>query len=234
MKFPALFDPAPEGGFTVTFRDMPEAITKGDTMEEAEAMALDELVTAMESYFENGRQVPVPSEAKEGERLVALPLSIAAKVHLLNVRLTSRMKSADIARIMGIKPQELARIFDLKHATKIDTLAAAFKALGEELVVAPLDYLVIPKTDRISLEELRLARNLFQALVEAKLGGSARAKHAFKLRMRQHDTPLSEEELNAVEQWVEAERASRELANQAIDAKPGKVSFLVRENFFRS
>ena len=36
MKFPALFDPAHEGGFTVTFRDLPEAITEGETLEEAE------------------------------------------------------------------------------------------------------------------------------------------------------------------------------------------------------
>ena len=36
MRYPARFDLAPEGGFVVTFRDIPEAITQGDT--EAEAM----------------------------------------------------------------------------------------------------------------------------------------------------------------------------------------------------
>ncbi len=133
MKFPALFDPAPEGGFTVTFRDVPEAITEGDTLEEAEAMALDALVTAIEFYFSDGRPVPTPSKAKAGERVVALPASVVAKVHLLNARLDSKMKSVDVARAMGIKPQELARIYDLKHATKIDTVAAALKAMGYEL-----------------------------------------------------------------------------------------------------
>lgn len=133
MKFPALFDPAPEGGFTVTFRDVPEAITEGDTLEEAEAMALDALITAMEFYFEGGRPVPAPSKAKAGERVVALPASVVAKVHLLNARLASKMKSVDVARAMGIKPQELARVYDLKHSTKIDTVAAALKALGFDL-----------------------------------------------------------------------------------------------------
>lgn len=133
MKFPALFDPAPEGGYTVTFRDVPEAITEGDTLEEAEAMALDALLTAMDFYFDDDRPVPTPSKAKAGERIVALPASVAAKVHLLNARLASGMKSADIARAMGIKPQELARVFDLKHATKIDTIAAALKAMGYDL-----------------------------------------------------------------------------------------------------
>lgn len=136
MKFPALFDPAPEGGFTVTFRDVPEAITEGDTLEEAEAMALDALVTAMEFYFDDGRPVPAPSKAKAGERVVALPASVVAKVHLLNARLASKMKSVDVARAMGIKPQELARVYDLKHATKIDTVAAALLAMGYELQLA--------------------------------------------------------------------------------------------------
>lgn len=133
MKFPALFDPAPEGGFTVTFRDVPEAITEGDTLEEAEAMALDALVTAIEFYFDDGRPVPTPSKPAKGERVVALPLSVAAKVVLLNARLESGAKPADVARAMGIKPQEMTRIYDLKHPTKIDTIAATMAAMGYEL-----------------------------------------------------------------------------------------------------
>ena len=36
MRFPAKFAPAKEGGFVVTFPDIPEAITQGD--DDAEAM----------------------------------------------------------------------------------------------------------------------------------------------------------------------------------------------------
>ena len=132
-KYPARFDPADEGGYTVTFRDIPEAITQGDTLEEAEAMARDALITAMDFYFEDGRAVPAPSKAAKGERLVALPLSVAAKVALLNARLESGARPADVARTMGIKPQEMTRVFDLKHPTKIDTIAAALAAMGYEL-----------------------------------------------------------------------------------------------------
>jgi len=133
QKYPAHFDPADEGGYTVTFRDIPEAITQGDTLEEAEAMARDALVTAMTFYFEEGRTVPAPSKVQKDERLVELPPSVAAKVALLNARLTTGIRPADLARTMGIKPQELTRIFDLGHATKIDTVAAALAAMGYEL-----------------------------------------------------------------------------------------------------
>ena len=41
--FPATLTPDPDGGFTVTFRDVPEAITEGDTREEALLRAEDAL-----------------------------------------------------------------------------------------------------------------------------------------------------------------------------------------------
>lgn len=56
----------------VTFRDIPEAITQGDTWAEAMEMAEDVLRSAMEFYSENKRPVPLPSAVKRGERLVVL------------------------------------------------------------------------------------------------------------------------------------------------------------------
>jgi len=133
MKYPAIFTPADEGGFVVTFRDIPEAITQGDDEAEALAMAADALLTSMDFYFEDRRPVPAPSALEDGERLIDLPLSTSAKVLLLNEMLAQKVRPADLARLMDIKPQEVNRLIDLGHATKIDTLAAAFKALGREL-----------------------------------------------------------------------------------------------------
>ena len=132
-KFPARFEPADEGGYTVTFRDVPEAITQGDDLQEAMTMAAEALQTAMDFYFEQQRPVPAPSKAQEGEHLVALPTSVAAKVELLNAMLASKTRPAELARAMGVRPQEVTRILDLHHATKIDTIAAALAALGLEL-----------------------------------------------------------------------------------------------------
>lgn len=135
MKYPATFTPAAEGGFVVTFRDIPEAITQGDDEAEALDMAADALVTAMDFYFEDRRPVPAPSAAQAGERLVALPLSVSAKVLLLNAMIERNVRPADLARLMGITPQEVTRVLDLSHNTKIDTVAAAMAALGKELEV---------------------------------------------------------------------------------------------------
>ena len=80
MLYPARFEPSSEGGFVVTFRDIPEAITQGDNEAEAMEMAQDVLASSMEFYFEDRRLVPLPSPAKAGERLVALPASLVAKI----------------------------------------------------------------------------------------------------------------------------------------------------------
>lgn len=133
MKFPALLTPGDKTGVIVTFRDIPEAITQGDDEADALRLASDALMTAMDFYFEDRRPVPLPSAAVDGERLIELPLSASAKVLLLNEMLAQNVRAADLARLMGIKPQEVNRIIDLAHATKIDTLAAAFKALGRDL-----------------------------------------------------------------------------------------------------
>ena len=135
MKYFAQLTPD-DGQFTVTFRDIPEAITFGSTIEEALDMAQDALETAMEFYFEDMRQVPTPTKAKKGEYAIELPLSMASKVLLLNEMIAQKVKPVDLARKLGTTRQEVNRMTNLHHATKIDTVASALKALGKELGVS--------------------------------------------------------------------------------------------------
>jgi antitoxin HicB len=119
--------------YLVTFPDVPEAITSGATREEALAMAADALVTAMDFYFEDRRTVPLPSPIKRGQASVELPASVAAKVLLLNELVASGVRNAELARLMHTSAQEVTRLTDLHHPTKIDTVARALNALGRSL-----------------------------------------------------------------------------------------------------
>lgn len=56
-----------EDGYLVTFRDVPEALTQGDTYEEAVEMAQDALKTALEFYTEKGLSHPRPTPKHLGE-----------------------------------------------------------------------------------------------------------------------------------------------------------------------
>jgi antitoxin HicB len=136
MDYPALFKPADEGGYVVEFRDIPEAITQGDTLEEAEAMALDVLISSMDFYFEDKRPVPLPSKLRKGERLITLPPSISAKVFLLNEMLAQDVGPTELGRRLGIIPQEANRVVDFHHKTKIDTIANALAALGKRMEIS--------------------------------------------------------------------------------------------------
>jgi antitoxin HicB len=73
MRYPARFEPAPEGGYIVRFRDIPEAITQGETEEEAMDMAADVLSSALDFYREDERPAPLPTKARKGEILIELP-----------------------------------------------------------------------------------------------------------------------------------------------------------------
>lgn len=84
MHYLAKFVADPGGGYVITFRDIPEAITQGDTEEDAMAMAEDALATAMDFYVEDQRPVPLPSRPHQGERLIALAPAVAARVAQLN------------------------------------------------------------------------------------------------------------------------------------------------------
>jgi antitoxin HicB len=135
MLYPATLEKAPEGGYVVTFRDIPEAITQGDDLNEALDMAADALLTAMEFYFEDGRKVPLPSKRQKDEHPIALPVSVWAKILLLNEFIDSKVSAAVVSRKMGMSPQNFNRVLDINHATKIDTINDAMRVLGKQLTL---------------------------------------------------------------------------------------------------
>ncbi|MCL2297800.1 MAG: type II toxin-antitoxin system HicB family antitoxin [Proteobacteria bacterium] len=134
MRYPVSIEKDGDG-FMVSFPDIPEALTCGDTYEEALEMAADALVTAMDFYFEDRRPVPVPGKPERGQATIELPVSVTAKVLLLNEMLRQNISNAELARRIGSQPREVQRIVDLGHATKIDTIAKALAALGKHLDV---------------------------------------------------------------------------------------------------
>jgi antitoxin HicB len=57
-KLPLVFEPQPEGGFTVTSPLLPELITEGDTVEDALENVRDALAAVIEIYRDSGRSLP--------------------------------------------------------------------------------------------------------------------------------------------------------------------------------
>jgi antitoxin HicB len=135
MYYPAKLTYQSVGNYAVRFPDVPEALTLGDTIEEALHHAADALESALDFYFEHNRPVPMPSKPKRGQHLVELPTSAAAKVLLFNELLAQQVRPAELARRLSIPRQHVNRLLDLRHPTKIDSIAAALKALGKTLEI---------------------------------------------------------------------------------------------------
>ena len=135
LQYPANFKPQEEGGFVVTFPDIPEAITQGEDVADTMVHAADVLESALDWYLDDGRPIPAPSKPKRGQYMIELPASLSAKVLLVNEMVAQKVRPAELARRLKVTPQEMTRLIDIHHATKIDGIAGALKALGKTLEV---------------------------------------------------------------------------------------------------
>ncbi len=79
VKIPLVFEPQPEGGYTVASPLLPELITEGDTPAEAMANAEDAFAAVVEIYEDRGRALPSSIYVDEAngpvsvETIVSLP-----------------------------------------------------------------------------------------------------------------------------------------------------------------
>ncbi len=62
LFYPAIFHKAEEGGYWISFPDIPECLTQGDNMEQAYEMAVDALGLAISSRYQQKEDIPTPSE----------------------------------------------------------------------------------------------------------------------------------------------------------------------------
>ena len=101
--YPYTMEPQPEGGFTVTFPDVPEAITEGDTAAEARARAEDALVAALSFYTDDARPLPTPSAAR-GRPVAVVPPLVAAKLALHDAMLATGISNVELAPPQPYRP----------------------------------------------------------------------------------------------------------------------------------
>lgn len=123
------------GSYLVTCVDFPEFASVGDDESEALANAVDGLETALEIYIEERREIPKPRKAKKGDLVVRLPAQAAAKALLHNEMIRQGIRKSDLGRRLGLKDAQIARLLDMRHSTKLETLEAAIEAVGRHLTI---------------------------------------------------------------------------------------------------
>lgn len=130
--YPYELSPQTEGGFTVTFPDVAEAITEADDEQRAATMAEDALVTALSFYTDRAERIPRPSPAR-GRPIAYVPPLIAAKLALHDAMLVAGISNIALAHRLGTDEKTVRRLRDPLHQSKIGQVDAALRALGKRI-----------------------------------------------------------------------------------------------------
>jgi antitoxin HicB len=129
-QYPAEFTPADEGGFVVTFCDVPEAITQGETVEECIEDATDALDEAITGRINAKLDIPRASPAKPGNYLISVPMQTALKAALYEEITKRRWSKVGLAAHLGIDEREARRLLDPYHPTKLPRIAEILQRAG--------------------------------------------------------------------------------------------------------
>ncbi|MBI5018476.1 MAG: type II toxin-antitoxin system HicB family antitoxin [Deltaproteobacteria bacterium] len=136
FSYPVTLIPDPDdGGYVVSFADLPEAITQGDTVEESLDEAQGALEAAIEYRVREGLELPEPSTPAPGQRTVAPPIHTALKAALYRALRESDVSKTELARRLDLDEKEARRILDPRHATRLPTMEKALRALGKHVEV---------------------------------------------------------------------------------------------------
>ena len=120
-----------DGGYTVTFRDLPEAITQGENIEDALFEAADCLEEAIANRIIRRLEIPVPSQLADNEYLVTIPLQTSLKAAIWLAMQEKNLNQTQFAKTLGVNEKEVRRILDPSHNSKLETLERSLLTLGK-------------------------------------------------------------------------------------------------------
>lgn len=139
FAYPVTLTPDPtDGGFVVTFADIPEAITQGETVAEALTEAADALEEAIAGRIRRGDAIPEPSLA-EGLPMIPVPAQMAAKAALFLALRETGISRSDLAVRLSCDEKEIRRLLDPRHPSKLPRIQKALAALGKGISVRLVD-----------------------------------------------------------------------------------------------
>ena len=134
LQYPVVLRRDDNDTWLVTFPDFDDAVTFGETPDEALAHAVDALETVIISRMKHKLDVPTPSPA-HGRPIVAIPPLIAAKALLYKELREQKVSINELARRLGCEYPVAHRLLDVSRKTQVNQIARALQALGRRVVV---------------------------------------------------------------------------------------------------
>jgi len=137
-SYPADIEKQNDGSLLVRFPDVPEALTDGRAMDEAQREARDALAAALAGYVHARRDIPHPSPCRGQQVFIHLPPLAASKLALYEGMRREHISNAEFARRLGVTENAVRRLIDPDHRSHIGKLEAALDILHVRLCVEAL------------------------------------------------------------------------------------------------
>ncbi len=138
LNYPVHLKLAEEGGFVVSFPDVPEAHTQGDDEAEALLRAVDALETALSFYTDEGADLPRASDAGPDQRTVCPSAQACIALSIYQAMRDQGVRKSELARRLGWHMPQVDRLLNPNHATRLSHAEAALAALGQHALLAEL------------------------------------------------------------------------------------------------
>ncbi len=137
MFYPVTLTKDNNGTILVRFPDVPDAVTFGDTKEEALTHAVDALLTVFDTYMKGKRDIPTPSAVKGA--FVEVPALDASKLALYQTMREEKVSKSELGRRLNWHLPQVDRVLQVRHGSQLEQLEAAFAAVGKRLTVMITD-----------------------------------------------------------------------------------------------
>ena len=138
FTYPARFKTGSDGRIMVEFIDLPRVATDDEDVREAIEEAIDALGSDLSIRLCRREEIPAPSPAKRGQRLVPVPLWLAPKLALYLAMRDQQVNNSELARRLGVHERVVRRMLDRGHASK-ERIQAALAVLGKQMTVEVRD-----------------------------------------------------------------------------------------------
>jgi antitoxin HicB len=133
MRYTVTLTPDDNGTLLVSVPDLPEALTFGDSREEALLHAVDAIETALIAAMDAREDIPEPRAM--GPEWVALPALTVAKLALYRAMRADGVGKAALARRLGVSLPHIDRLLDLRHQSRLDAVERALAALDRIMTI---------------------------------------------------------------------------------------------------
>ena len=129
--YPYTVHQSDDGAWQVRFPDVPEAMTEGETEDEAHALATDVLLAALGGLAK--LKCDLPEASTTGRFFVVVPVLQSAKLALYQAMREHGLNKVTLAHKLGKQEGEVRRMLDLDHQTRIGSLENALWQLGKQI-----------------------------------------------------------------------------------------------------